>query len=216
MAKTELNNIGSLIGLVANSAVIDIRQQAFQKLYLLYWRPLTNYATKITSDRMGAKDFVQDVFSDLWDHRGVLFGNEITTKKELDDWLLNKVRNLSTNYKKQEARKVTFDDDVHEEDILQRTSIHAEQEEVLEQKEYHEKMEEIVNSLPRGLRIVYNYKVKKGYNLQQISSEMGISVTQVREFFDNAKTIIEEKMMLTYHVRSFVTESLDRSRRKQK
>jgi len=58
--------------------------------------------------------------------------------------------------------------------------------------------------------------VKKGYNLQQISSEMGITVTQVREYFDKAKTIVEEKMMLTYRVRSFLTETLTGKNKKKR
>lgn len=209
MAQEQFDDIDHLIYLIAGSTVIQTKKlAAFEKLYLLFWRPLKSFALKNNAGAMEAEDIVQELFADLWQCRDELFPVEIQNREQLVKWLLSKLRGRVSNFKKRKSRTVDFEDKNYSGEIQLNAVDDDGPQEELERKEFDEKMEEVINGLPREMRIVYNHKVKKGYNLQQIASEMGVTITQVREYFDKAKTVIEEKMMLTYLVRRFISDSL--------
>lgn len=107
--------------------------------------------------------FVLFSFIILWQCRDELFPIEIQNREQLVKWLLTKLRDRVSNFKKRKSRSIDIENENYYEEIQSNAVVDYGPQEKLERKEFNEKMEETIKGLPREMRIVYNLKVKKGF-----------------------------------------------------
>lgn len=197
MEPEKINDMDILLGLLASGNSERLQQEAFEKLFLFFWKPLKRYAEQRVDDK-DIDDLLQDVFSGLWLHRKELISEKIKSKKDLEKWLMDSVRSKAANIRRQQMKRVEMDDEDYNREISDKTALAAEQVDFVERKEYEEKMQEIIDKLPPDLRLIYSLKRNHGYSIKLIASYMKLTEIQVKERFRKAKDIIEKRMLEIY------------------
>lgn len=205
MKPVESDDVNEIIEILSSDNSDALKQYAFEKLYLFYWKPLKNYAERRT-DNATVEDLLQDVFFDLWIRKDLLIPEKIRNKKDLEKWLMDRIKSKASNIHKSKIKHVDIDNKEFQHEISSKTMLNAEQVDFFEQKEYEEKLQQVINALPPDLRLIYMLKIKQGYSQKQIAYYMRMTETHVKERFKEVKAIVEEKMLLTYQVKKFLSE----------
>lgn len=199
MEQKQDDDINLLLELLVSSSSEKLQRQAFEKLFLFYWKPLKSYAER-RIDKDEIDDLLQDMFSFLWLNRKSLLAEKIKNKKSLEKWLMDFVRSKSANIRKQKARQVRIDDENIREEIDNKTVLPAEQLSAVALKEYEEAIQVVVEKLPSDLRLVWSLKRNHDYSTESIAKYMQLTESQVKDKFRKAKIIVQEKMLQIYQL----------------
>lgn len=207
MKPIHFDDVKEIIEILSSDSADGLKQNAFKKLYLFYWKPLKNYAYRRT-DNATVEDLLQDVFSELWMNKSSLMPEKIGNKTDLEKWLMDRIKSKASNSRKSRAKNVDIDNEEYQQEILSKTILHAEQVYTFELKEYEAKLQQVINTLPRDLKLIYMLKIKQGYSLKQIAYYLRMTETDVKERFKEVKAIVEEKMLLTYQIENFLSNQV--------
>lgn len=156
-----------------------------QELYLRNRKALVDYATPLVGSRADAEDIVQDAFLQFVPRAK---SEELPPKS----YLFSIVRNLSFNLRKR--RKI--EDGVASDDIpwWALPSSFASPEENVLFTERVNSVSEAVDALPEQVRRVLELYRFEGLTLQEIATDLGISIAKAHRLLNEAGRAIKEKM----------------------
>lgn len=132
--------------------------------------------------REDAEEIVQEVFTKLWVH-----ASDIDLNSSLKAYLYTITKNLSFNYLKKSANQHTLKESLFYRAISTRDATF----EILIDKEYQSLKIEAIELLPEKRRIIYQMSRDQGMSYDDISSELNISMSTVKNQMSKALQFIE-------------------------
>lgn len=161
--------------------------EAFVLIYRRYFRVLSNYGSRFTSDPLLLEDAIQDLFVSLWQRRDRL--GKLGDVENPKFYLLRALRNqLIRN-----SRHDVFDQAEDIDDFLdQLVSLSSEQQTIDKETVHHQSQKvrfAIANLSPRQQEVI-NLRFYHGLNLDQTAQIMGIHKQVVSNMLFKAYTIL--------------------------
>ncbi|HEY4655172.1 MAG TPA: RNA polymerase sigma factor [Cyclobacteriaceae bacterium] len=153
---------------------------AFKRIYDLYSRAMYNVAYRITADEDDAGDVIQEAFISAFSHLDRYRGDAT-----FGAWLKRIVVNKAINQvkkRKPETLPMEEDWDVAEE---RNDEIEVDHQTV-------ERVKEAIRQLPEGYRTVLSLYLLEGYDHQEISQILSVSVSTSKSQLNRAKNKLKE------------------------
>ncbi|WP_321288724.1 RNA polymerase sigma-70 factor [uncultured Sunxiuqinia sp.] len=165
-------------------------EDAFEKLYHLYFPRLYSFSYRIIQDSGVAKDIVQNVFIRLWEIR------ETFAHEQPESFLYKMVRNASLNY----IRHIKVVDNLKEKvkDQFQSQELYyidmvGNEPYVLIEKELQDQILEVMDSLPEKCGLVFRKSRVEGLKNKEIAEQLGMSLKNVEKHISKALTVYRNK-----------------------
>lgn len=160
-------------------------EQAYRRLFYIYFSDLVLYANSIMKDRVVAEDIVQDLFIIFWQekkYRQIDVG--------LEGYLYRSVRNACLNYLRDEKRKndrlletiVEAADEAH----FSFDDVEAEQERLEIYRVYH--------NLPAQCKQIFTLCCLEGLTYQEAAGRLGVSINTVRTQMGRAFKFLRDSL----------------------
>lgn len=155
-------------------------RSAFEELFRLYQKPLTNYLFRLSGNRTRAEDLVQDVFLRLWKAAP---GYEPTAK--VSTYLFRIAHNLFLNEAARRREKPL--------DSLE-AETRSDPASDLNRREVRSAVQKAVEELPEGEREVLLLSEYNGFKYAEISEILGIPVGTVKSRMFSAVQRLKEAL----------------------
>lgn len=160
-------------------------RHAFKRIYDLYSKAMYNVAYRITADEDDASDVLQEAFISAFGHLDVYRGNAT-----FGSWLKRIVVNKAINLiRKRKAERL---DDNNEWDIADEPEIEIEAE-----NQMVERVKAAILQLPEGYRTVLSLYLIEGYDHQEISEILSVSVSTSKSQLNRARNKLKEMLTST-------------------
>ncbi|WP_294142968.1 RNA polymerase sigma-70 factor [uncultured Sanguibacteroides sp.] len=143
-------------------------EQAYKRLFRVYYANLVVYASTILKDREVAEDIVQELFINFWYEK-----KYESINSELERYLFRAIRNNCINYIRNERR--------HNDRLVRMIVNEKEECKVdLEEMEEREELYRAMNRLPEQCRRIFDLCCVEGMKYQEVANQLGISINTVR------------------------------------
>ena len=162
-------------------------QKAFRKIYDLYKDRLYYYSLKITKNSDASEDIVQQVFVNLWKHRG-----DISVDYSFDAYLFRIVRNCAFNHLKSLARTRLLKQQYQDQCALQSFETVGE----VAYQECEEVALQAIDELPERRQIIFKMSYEDGMSHEDIAKMLGVSVHTVKSQLLKATKTIKQQLLL--------------------
>ncbi len=150
--------------------------KAFEQLYTTFYVYLCAVATKYIYDPEVAREIVNDVFMNVWNHHSALM-------YPVNAYLIRSVRNCCLNYlRDRRSREIPLSDVEERLLSIQESQVDAYPHPLayLENKEFEEKIYRAVDSLPPKCRDIFVQHLYHGKTYEEIAVANHISSSTVR------------------------------------
>lgn len=152
----------------------ESREDIFRTIYDAYQRPVFAFAYYLTKSRDMAEDVVQEVFTLLWEKRGLL---------NPDTFLLTYLKKMTRNrvidiFRKAAVNK-KFSEKIYTAMVTQANAESYSPDQTLE-KEMAVIYQEALNQLPPQQRLVFSLRRDEKLSYNQIANRLGLSPNTVR------------------------------------
>jgi RNA polymerase sigma-70 factor (family 1) len=145
-------------------------EPAFNALYKLHSKMLLSNIRNLVKDNEIAKELLQDLYLKIWENR-----EKIDTGKSFKSFLFTVAKNMVYDY----LRRASLDKRAKVRLMTNAIEFYTHTEEALDYKESHALINVAVETLPAQCRQVYTLSKLEGKSHQEISLELGISVSTV-------------------------------------
>lgn len=150
--------------------LIEGDSEAFEKIYFLYYKSLSEYAFRLTKSRFITEEIIQEVFLKIWINK-----ESLTNVISIRSYLFFMVKNRGLNY----LRDLVEHEDLSEEwwhDLLQSKT---ETDHYVISKDFTHLIDNIVESLPQQRREVYKLSRQEGKRSSEIAKQLGLTTKTV-------------------------------------
>ena len=158
-------------------------QSAQYKLYQLYSKAMFNICLRMMNSREEAEDMLQESFTDAFQNLG-----SFRYESSFGSWLKRIVINKCINEINRRKADLRFFDDMTYFD--QKEDIVDEYEPMLSVQNIKEAMKDI----PEGARMIFSLYLLEGYDHQEISEILNISVSNSKSQYMRAKRRVRESL----------------------
>ena len=155
-------------------------RRAFKRLYDLYSKAMYNVAYRITADQDDASDVLQEAFISAFGHLDSYRG-DATFGSWLKRIVVNKAINLIRKRKEERL------DENDERDIADEPEIEVEVDD-----QTVERVKSAIRQLPEGYRTVLSLYLIEGYDHQEISEILSVSVSTSKSQLNRARNKLKE------------------------
>lgn len=165
----------------------DGDEKAFKKIYDHYHARLYYFSLRFMCSDDAAREIVQEVFVKLWTNR-----HAVDAGLSIQGYLYTIARHL--NYKS--LQKTARDVALKEEMIHRYAGLYHDQEDDVLYSEYLKIAEDAVDQLSPHRKLVFRMAWKDGMTPQEISINLDISVSTVKNHLVEARKYIRERLLL--------------------
>lgn len=158
-------------------------KEAFDLIYSSFWKDLYSYAFKLTSSREEAKEFVQDLFVDIWFKR-----ERIEVKDTLKGYLFTALKYKLLDKIRKEQRFEEFTKYMIN-DLFQNAQVNPEQELIME--ESGQLLMDKINTLPEKCREIFILRKLENNSISEIAEKLFISPQTVKNQLTKASRLIQ-------------------------
>jgi len=165
-------------------------EDAFGKIYRLYFPRLYAFSNKIINDSNLAKDVVQTVFIRMWESPS-LFRVE-----RPEGFLFQMVRNASLNYIRHLKVVENFKSKVKDHymgEALYYIDMAGNEPCILIEKELERKILEVMNALPEKCLDVFRMSRIDGLKNREIAEKLGLSIKSVEKHISKALQVFRDR-----------------------
>lgn len=173
-------------GLVQKISAGD--EQAFALLYEEYRQSLHAYIVKLVKSPDMAEDIAQEVFINVWEHRG-----QLEAVQSIRAYLFVAARNHTLNVLKRIAREDAAKAEVTRHFRILRAAT-ANSEEVVLSKEYSQMLAAMLASLPDQSRNVFRLCREENKSYGEVASLLGISRNAVKKHMVRSMKIFRDSL----------------------
>ena len=171
-------------------------KKAFEELFMLeYVKVFSRIKSNMISfSESDVEDVTQDVFIKVYEKI-----NTLENPDAFEAWLMRIARNSAINEIEKRKKVVLFskisdEEDITQEDLLENEYNAFKPEEYLTRKELEENVNEILKNLPPHLSICWQMKQYEDMSYQEIADELGISLSTVKNNIFQCKKRIKTEM----------------------
>ena len=165
----------------------DGSEKAFQKIYEHYLNDIFSYSLALVRSEEAAEEIVQEVFLRLW-----LNAETLVLELSLRSYLFTIARNLSFDF----LRKAANSRKLREEIFYSGSALHDRTQEELIHAEYDLLRKKAIETLPPKRRRIYTLSREEGMSYEDISRELGISISTVKTQMSKALQSMKEYLQL--------------------
>lgn len=198
--KEENNGDSSISDMeVIRECIEDKNQNSCIEFMRRYFEKVSGLVRRITKNQLDTQDVVQDVFLRVFEkidaYRGL---------SKFSTWIYKITENTSFNYlrtNKKYNKSFSFEDNMFfntDEYNFTTLGYNSElmigPESIVLKKEILEEIENAVNQLPLNYRIVFKLRDIEGLSYEEISNELGISVTTLKVRLHRAREKLRKKL----------------------
>ncbi len=165
------------------SEIVIGNEDAFKKLYTIYFSRLNDFAKKVTRDDEISQDIVQEVFVKIWEKRSELKG------VNPEAFLFRLVRNRCIDYIKhlrvvnnrmEEVRTKSKYEELYRIDFIGNEPY------ILIEQELRDKIESVIRTLPDRCREVFILSRMQGLKNREIAEKLNINIKNVERHLSRA------------------------------
>lgn len=160
-------------------------EAAFDTLYKRYVVRLLNTAFQKTNSRELAQELVQEVFMELYLHRG-----ELVIHTSLQGYLFTILKNKIFNYYRHELVQKKYRQFI----ITRGEQLAHDSSKNIEGKELQDKIRELIQELPLQCRTVFLLSREGQLSNKDIAEQLHISVNTVEQHIRKARRILREAL----------------------
>ena len=153
---------------------------AFKTLFYRYYEPLYHFFWNRTQSEELAKDFVQDVFTRLWQHR-----DNLNPELSIKSYLFRTAQNILIDHFRKK-KTVTVSNEEH--------TIHEPAENPAELYDLEESVGLAISELPENLRVVFLLNRFDGLKYKEIADSLNISIKTVESRMSKALKILKKSL----------------------
>jgi RNA polymerase sigma-70 factor (family 1) len=149
---------------------------AFKKLFDLYYQDIYGYSISLLKHKELAEENVQDVFLKVWQHR-----EQLDPAKSFKAFLFTIARNQAFNILNKAANDITLREAV----FYETQQAHEHTDDAIREDDCRKLKKEAINELPPARKKIFKMS-RKGKTYEEISRELGISVSTVKSQMSKA------------------------------
>jgi len=164
--------------------ISSLNKDAFEKLFMEYFKPLVSFAFKFVKDVDDAKSIVHDVFMKLWEKR-----EEIDLERSVKSYLFTSVNNRSLNFIR-DNKKFTNDEFIAD---IQHDE-HWEPADEMSAVEIQKKVEATLENVSPKVKQVFIMSRNEGLKYKEIAEKLEISVKTVETHMSVALKALRENL----------------------
>jgi RNA polymerase sigma-70 factor (ECF subfamily) len=157
---------------------------AFDQLYARYAPKLITHGYNKFRDRETAKDFMQDIFTRLWDNRETQEFNS-----SIKQFLYVALRNAFFNSFQHDKVKNKYLDSL----LYFSNSESAHADHLICERELARQIEKDLEALPQKMRDVFKLRWQHNLSYKEIAEMQGISVQTVNQHINSARKLFRKK-----------------------
>ena len=161
-------------------------EKAFAQLYRLYVPQLTPFVLGITKSEAMVNEMIQEAFLRLWMNRDKLY--EVRSPKA---WIFKITANICYTY----LRRLLVDRKVKDIILMQSAAEDVSTEQNMHVKALVETIREAVNQLTPQRKKIYLMSREQGMTLAEICSELGLSMSTVKNTLTTSLQLIREHLL---------------------
>jgi len=156
-----------------------------KELFRLNYKALVYFAFKITGDRPGAEDIVQDAFVKYWNHR-----DEVSPDiPAIKSYLYTAVRNAGLNWLRHQHIVRNYEKDLCPEPLEDNQIV-----QMILESEVAAAIHQAIDALPPVCRKIMKLGHLEGMKNEEIAQELGISVNSVKTQKQRGLQLLRQKL----------------------
>lgn len=175
--------------------LITGNEEAFRKLYLKYKDDLYAFSLSMLKTPAYAEEIVQEVFLKVWLNR-----EELRVDLSFKSFLFTIARNLTFNF----LNKASNERDLHKEIFYKAQKASNSTDEIIDDADYNILKREAIDSLPPKRKIIFEKSRFEGQSYEEISDELGISMSTVKNQMSKALASIRNYLEVNSDVTTFM------------
>ncbi|SDL63299.1 RNA polymerase sigma-70 factor [Kriegella aquimaris] len=156
-------------------------EKAFRALFEMYRKDVYSYSLSLLKSSANAKEIVQDVFMKVWLHR-----ENLNPELSFKSFLFTITRNLSFNF----LQKAVNDRNLRLAIFQKTQKFHNPIDRQIQDAEYESMRKRAIEGLSPKQRIIFNMSREESKSYQEISSELGISVSTVKNQMSKSLALV--------------------------
>lgn len=152
-------------------------EKAFRVLFECYYQDIYGYSISLLKSKEAAEENVQNVFMKVWMHR-----EKLNEEQSFKAFIFTIARNQAFNVLSKAANEVLL----HQEIFYTAEQVHNQGDFAIREKECKKLHKEALRQLPPKRKQIFKMSRKKGMTYEEISQELGISVSTVKNQMSKA------------------------------
>jgi len=157
-------------------------EPAFEGLYSFFYPKLAYFSNQYLMDSEAANSVVQDVFTELWEHR-----QNLQDDTNLQAWLFTVTKNKSLKQISKERSKQRYDDYLRTRELdINYKSLSGFDTSNFVFEELQQKVDEALSKLSLPVRTVFEKSRYEDKKNREIADELGISIKTVEAHISKA------------------------------
>ncbi len=146
-------------------------ESAYKELFLVYYKPLQQFAFSFIKSQELAEEIVSDVFLKIWEKRA-----ELESIGNLKVYLYVSIKNTALKYLLKQKRQVAISLDELD---IELESFHWTPEELILTAEMMKKIEEAINDLPPRCKIIFKLIKEDQLRYKEVAEILNVSVKTI-------------------------------------
>jgi RNA polymerase sigma-70 factor, ECF subfamily len=163
-----------------STGIKNSNSSAFQILFYRYYESLYSFFWNRTQSEELAKDFVQDVFTRLWQHR-----DNLNPELSIKSYLFRTAQNLLIDFFRKKKTQTASHEDLIKIEPSENPS---------ELYDLEESVVKAISELPDDLRMVFLLNRFDGLKYKQIADSLNISIKTVESRISKTLKILRESL----------------------
>jgi len=166
-------------------------EQAFTLLYDKYSKQLYRNILRLTKDEDVAEELLQDLFLKIWESR-----ENINPEKSFKSFLYKVAENMVYAH----IRKIAKDNRLIDKLVISYVDIDTNAEDLIISKENQDLLHKAIAHLPPQRKQVYMLCKLEGKSYEEVSSELGISTSTIRNQIVKANKAVKQYFVLNQDI----------------
>ncbi len=146
-------------------------ESAYKELFLVYYKPLQQFAFSFIKSQELAEEIVSDVFLKIWEKRA-----DLESIGNLKVYLYVSIKNTALKYLLKQKRQVAISLDELD---IELESFHWTPEELILTAEMMKKIEEAINDLPPRCKIIFKLIKEDQLRYKEVAEILNVSVKTI-------------------------------------
>lgn len=165
--------------------IVKDDEEAFEKLFVLFYPALTAYAEKYIEKVSVCEDIAQDIFVSLWENR-----KELVITCSLRNYLLVSTRNSCLNYLRRENLNRQYQEFI----LKDHPDMDENEDDLYTLTELYDMLDKAIARLPEGYRTVFEMHRMEGKKYDEIAKTMNLSLRTVKRYNAQAVDMLKEEL----------------------
>lgn len=179
-----------LVGLL-----IKGNEDAFGKLYLKYKDDIYAFSLSMLKTPAYAEEIVQEVFLKVWLNR-----NDLNPDLSFKSFVFTITRNLTFNF----LNKASNERDLHKEIFYKAQKVSNTTDRIIDEADYDLLKQKAIDTLPPKRKIIFKKSRIEGQSYEEISSELGVSMSTVKNQMSKALASIRDYLEVNSDVTTYM------------